>query len=57
MCTAATDDFMKTLVEEGDRAPGMHLVNTVLANYPEFAKAFNCQAGTKMNPESRVEVW
>jgi predicted metalloendopeptidase len=57
MCTAATDEFMKNLVEEGDRAPAMHLVNTVLANFPEFAKTFNCAPNTKMNPTNRVEVW
>lgn len=32
-------------------------VNGPLSNLPEFAEAFQCKAGTPMNPENRCSVW
>ncbi|CAB3411031.1 unnamed protein product [Caenorhabditis bovis] len=38
-------------------SPETARVNVVLSNQPEFANAFKCAAGTKMNPTNRCVVW
>jgi putative endopeptidase len=38
-------------------SPPSWRVNGSLRNTPEFAEAFQCQAGTKMNPAKRCQVW
>ncbi|KAH7956086.1 hypothetical protein HPB52_006003 [Rhipicephalus sanguineus] len=37
--------------------PAPWRVNVPLKNFPEFAKAFNCRLGSRMNPERRCVVW
>ncbi|XP_077489248.1 neprilysin-1-like [Amblyomma americanum] len=37
--------------------PAKIRLNTPLANYPEFAKAFKCANGTAMNPKKRCSVF
>ncbi|XP_050032837.1 neprilysin-1-like [Dermacentor andersoni] len=37
--------------------PAKIRLNTALANYPEFAKAFKCGNGTAMNPKKRCSVF
>ncbi|EYC40556.1 hypothetical protein Y032_0607g588 [Ancylostoma ceylanicum] len=32
-------------------------VNNVLANMPEFAEAFHCAPGTRMNPDKRCTLY
>lgn len=38
-------------------SPAKYRVNGVASNSREFAKAFKCKVGTKMNPESKCKVW
>jgi endothelin-converting enzyme/putative endopeptidase len=38
-------------------SPGKYRVNGVVANLPEFAKAFSCKPGAPMAPEKRCRVW
>merc|ERR1712089_60803 len=40
-------------------SPAPWRVNVALANQPEFARDFNCPAGSRMNPEpeDRCAVW
>ncbi|GMT15635.1 hypothetical protein PFISCL1PPCAC_6932 [Pristionchus fissidentatus] len=38
-------------------SPGKFRVEIVAKNQKEFAAAFNCPAGSKMNPEKRCAVW
>ncbi|KAH9391547.1 18S rRNA pseudouridine methyltransferase, partial [Tyrophagus putrescentiae] len=38
-------------------APIQFRVNVPLMNMPDFAKAFHCPAGSKMNPKERCAVW
>jgi predicted metalloendopeptidase len=41
-----------------NHSPAYARINTVFSNYEEFAKAFKCKKGTKMNnPAKRCEVW
>ncbi|KAH6943740.1 hypothetical protein HPB50_026091 [Hyalomma asiaticum] len=37
--------------------PARIRLNTALANYPEFAKVFDCANGTAMNPRNRCSVF
>ncbi|KAH8037802.1 hypothetical protein HPB51_017302 [Rhipicephalus microplus] len=37
--------------------PARITLNTALANYPEFAKAFKCGSRTAMNPKKRCSVF
>ncbi|XP_023161941.2 neprilysin-4 [Drosophila hydei] len=32
-------------------------VNNVLGNFPEFAEAFNCKAGSPMHPPDKCRIW
>ncbi|KAI6171201.1 Peptidase family M13 [Aphelenchoides bicaudatus] len=38
-------------------SPNEYRINEVLKNVPEFAEAFKCAAGTKMNPNKRCKIW
>ncbi|KAE9555968.1 hypothetical protein FO519_000824 [Halicephalobus sp. NKZ332] len=41
----------------GVHSPSRFRVNGVVRNQPEFAVAFKCSVGSKMNPEKRCAVW
>ncbi|KAI6198498.1 Phosphate-regulating neutral endopeptidase [Aphelenchoides besseyi] len=59
--TSFCSSFSKELTEErlkvDSHSPMRFRVNVVLQNFPEFAKAFKCKKGTKMNPRSQCSVW
>jgi putative endopeptidase len=38
-------------------SPAKYRVNGLVANMPEFAKAFACKPGAALNPEKRCRVW
>jgi len=38
-------------------SPGKYRVNGLVANMPEFARAFSCKPGAPLNPEKRCRVW
>ena len=38
-------------------APNKYRVNVVLGNFDQFSKAFNCPAGSKMNPVNKCSIW
>ncbi|KAJ1350444.1 hypothetical protein KIN20_006235 [Parelaphostrongylus tenuis] len=56
-CGHSTTDSLINLILTDNHAPVKYRVNQVLANQPEFAAAFNCSAGTPMNPTKRCAVW
>ncbi|MDD5034329.1 MAG: M13 family metallopeptidase [Methylococcaceae bacterium] len=37
--------------------PYSYRVNGPVSNSPEFAQAFQCRAGTKMNPAKKCQIW
>ncbi|KAL1466882.1 hypothetical protein MTO96_042446 [Rhipicephalus appendiculatus] len=45
------------VLAEAPWPPARIRLNTALANYPEFAKAFKCGNGTAMNPRKRCSVF
>jgi endothelin-converting enzyme/putative endopeptidase len=56
-CGKATPAYEKNIVQFDPHSPARFRVNGVVVNMPEFAEAFSCQAGQKMNPPQRCEVW
>ena len=56
-CAKETDLSIKNQIDSDEHAPNEFRVNGVLMNRPEFAKAFNCPVGSKLNPVQRCETW
>jgi membrane metallo-endopeptidase-like protein 1 len=58
-CNVQRDEAMRNRVLTGVHSPGQFRVIGPLRNRPEFAKDFNCQAQTLMNPADadRCSVW
>lgn len=56
-CSKARDERMKLMIQTDPHSPPQFRVNGPLKNFPEFAKAFGCAAGTPMNPGNACEVW
>lgn len=53
-----TPEKAKEMQQTDNHSPAFARINTVFSNYEEFAKAFKCKKGTKMNnPAKRCEVW
>lgn len=49
--------FFPSFLSDQEHAPGRYRVNGVVSNSVDFAKIFNCPAGSKMNPAKRCRVW
>ncbi|KAK5973239.1 Neprilysin-1 [Trichostrongylus colubriformis] len=56
-CGHETKDYLINLILTDPHPPNRYRVNQVLANQPEFAEAFRCEAGTPMNPTKRCVLW
>lgn len=56
-CDTFRPELMKTLVKIDPHSMPEIRVNNVLANMPEFQKAFSCKAGQPMVHETRCRVW
>merc|ERR1712080_371036 len=52
-------ELLSASVSYAGHSPAPWRVNVALANQPEFARDFNCPAGSRMNPEpeDRCAVW
>ena len=44
-------------IETGQHSPGKYRILVPLSNNEDFAKDFNCPAGSGMNPEKKCKVW
>jgi putative endopeptidase len=51
------DETRLSLMKTDEHSPGMHRVNGVLSNMPEFYKAFDVVPGDAMYREDRVELF
>ncbi|KAI6212631.1 Neprilysin-1 [Aphelenchoides besseyi] len=49
-CAAQSKNVISNIIDTSSHSPDRFRVNVVLANYPEFAKAFKCKKGSPMNP-------
>ena len=56
-CMNSTDEEFMNRIMTDPHSPGGFRANGTLQNMPEFAKAFNCAAGSPMAPEKRCRVW
>ncbi len=56
-CSLSTPEFQRNQVTTDSHSPGQFRAIAPLMNQPEFAQAFSCPAGAKMNPAERCTVW
>ncbi len=56
-CSKAREEVTRMLAVTDPHSPPNFRVLGSLANTPEFAEAFSCEQGTKMNPENACIVW
>jgi predicted metalloendopeptidase len=56
-CTLATPEIERVLANVDPHSPPRFRVNGPVSNTAEFAAAFQCKAGTPMNPEKTCSVW
>ena len=56
-CQNRTEQMARMLATTDPHSPGQYRVNGVVANFPEFQKAFNCPAGSPMVNAAACRVW
>ncbi len=56
-CTLQTPEIERVLATVDPHSPPRFRVNGPVANTPEFAAAFQCEAGVPMLPEKTCTVW
>jgi putative endopeptidase len=56
-CSLSTPEFLRNQVTTDSHSPGQVRAILPLVNLPEFATAFSCPVGSKMNPKERCTVW
>ena len=56
-CSVSTPQNIKLQLLEDHHSPARFRVIGVLSNSREFAKAFQCSKGSRMNPEHKCKVW
>ena len=56
-CSLQTPEIERVLATVDPHSPPRFRVQGALSNLPEFAQAFQCQAGSPMNPAKKCEVW
>ncbi|KAI4495872.1 hypothetical protein M0802_008278 [Mischocyttarus mexicanus] len=56
-CSAETSELTALQIEKDSHCPPKYRVIGPLSNMAEFSSEFNCPIGSRMNPESKCEVW
>ncbi|XP_015172376.1 PREDICTED: endothelin-converting enzyme 1 isoform X2 [Polistes dominula] len=56
-CSAETSELTALQIEKDSHCPPKYRVIGPLSNMAEFSTEFNCPVGSRMNPESKCEVW
>jgi predicted metalloendopeptidase len=56
-CSKYKDAFEQMQVKTNEHPPSRYRVNSPLMNFPIFAEAYECKAGSKMVPQKRCIVW
>ena len=56
-CENQTDEIARVYATTNPHSPGRYRVNGVVANLPEFQKAFGCAAGAPMVNQPVCRVW
>lgn len=55
-CSTETEVYLNKIIKS-KYAPARFRVNGVVSNMEEFATAFNCPIGSKMNPTEKCSLW
>ncbi|XP_057301870.1 neprilysin-4-like isoform X2 [Hydractinia symbiolongicarpus] len=56
-CSAKTDKALQSQLKTDVHSPNMERVRETIQNTAEFAKAFNCPLGSRMNPFRKCKLW
>jgi len=56
-CSKYRERAAQSQINYGVHSPGKFRVVGSLSNFDEFAKAFNCPKGSRMNPKDKCAVW
>ncbi|KAL1917606.1 uncharacterized protein VTP21DRAFT_3999 [Calcarisporiella thermophila] len=56
-CSHTKPEKLLQQVRTDPHSPSQYRVNGAVVNSPLFARAFNCPAGSPMNPSSKCEIW
>ena len=56
-CENTRPELARMLAQTNPHSPGRERVNGVVANMPEFQKAFSCEAGAPMVRQTQCRVW
>jgi predicted metalloendopeptidase len=56
-CDKMTEEALETLAHSNPHSPPKWRVDGVIVNQPGFGPAFQCAAGTPMNPGKQCSVW
>lgn len=56
-CSKTRLEELRQLVVTDEHSPDKYRVWGAVSNMYEFAKDFNCQAGTRMNPKQKCQLW
>jgi predicted metalloendopeptidase len=56
-CSKYRDPALRNQIQTGAHSPGEFRINGPMSNSPQFAKAFDCPVGSRMNPSQRCSVW
>ncbi len=56
-CGHTRPEALRSKLKTAVHAPGPYRVLGTLSNSPEFARAFGCPDGARMNPEEKCSVW
>ncbi|CAB3381605.1 Hypothetical predicted protein [Cloeon dipterum] len=57
LCQNPSPYAFKWKISRSERSPGRERILGTLSNSKEFAEAWNCSAGSKMNPVDKCVVW
>lgn len=57
-CSQETEGYLNTIIQS-KYAPARFRVNGAISNMAEFAEAFSCPVGSKMNPDAaeKCSLW
>ncbi|CAD7079642.1 unnamed protein product [Hermetia illucens] len=56
-CSSIRPEAVETFVGTNRHCPGKYRAIGTLSNFDEFAKEFNCPAGSPMNPTRKCKIW
>ena len=56
-CSKYRPKTLEKRIKTGVHSPGRFRVIGPFSNSPDFARDFQCKAGSRMNPVKKCEVW